>query len=413
MFRRSKEARALLTYGALGGVLYAAMQFAEVVARKSLGASELQVTLLTMIMPVVSLTSLWWGRILIGRDQRAIVLITGAFGVGALISGYYLTTMTHVYFLAALYFLTFSIQVPARNRIFQQYIPSRTTGGLFGMGQGVRMVLVGVASAVAGWWLDRAEQGWQEVFLVAGLTGLLAVLALGLVKTRKQRDALPIDSRIILSPLRDAWSLLKRRPDFMRFEGAFMIYGVAFMMSLPVVPIYLVDDLLLDYEQIGWARGTVYSLVMMAGVPLFGQWFDKSTPHKFGAISFGILMTFPLFLIAAGYLTGAAKMVFVVAAFAVFGMAMSGVMILWNLGSMRFAGKLEDAGHYQSLHLAATGVRGLFAPMLGYLVMHYVGTRVALACSSAIWGLASLLMLLALRIDVRTGSATSLAADDE
>ncbi len=412
VLKRSREARALFLYGALGGVLYGAIQFAEVIARKSLGVSALEITLFTMIMPVVSLTSIWWGRILMGRDQRALILVTGFIGMGALLSGYWLVSMIHLYILAILYFMAYAIQAPAQNRVFQQYIPSKATGGLFGLGQGVRMVFVGATSAMAGWWLDRAEQGWQHVFLIAGLTGFVSIVALGVVRTQKQHDALPIRFNIILGPLRDAWRLLKRRPDFMRFEGSFMVYGVAFMMTLPVLPIYLVDDLMLDYGQIGLARGTVYSIIMIAGVPLFGRWFDKTTPHRFGAISFGILTGFPLLLIGAYYLEGSPKLFLVIAAFVLFGIGMSGVMILWNLGSMRFAGAREDAGHYQALHLAATGIRGLFAPLLGYVVMEMLGTRFALACAAAIWALSAVSMLLARVVDIRSGIATPLRALD-
>ena len=79
---------------------------------------------------------------------------------------------------------------------------------------------------------------------------------------------------------------------------------------------------------------------------------------------------------------------------------------------MRFAGAREDAGHYQALHLAATGVRGLFAPMFGFLVMEMLGTRVALACAAVIWALSAVSMLLARVVDIRSGIATPLRALD-
>ncbi len=75
---------------------------------------------------------------------------------------------------------------------------------------------------------------------------------------------------------------------------------------------------------------------------------------------------------------------FVYASFIVFGVAMGGVILLWNISSVRFAAN-EDAGIYQSVHLAAMGVRGMFAPLLAYLVMNRFGAITALAFAAAMW----------------------------
>jgi hypothetical protein len=126
LLQRSSIARRMLLYVSLSGMLYAVMQFGEVIARKSLGASELQVTLLTMVMPVTSLTSIWWGRLLMGQDQRLALWITGTRSMLAVASGVFLGSVRHLFFIYFLYFLTFAVQVPARNRVLQQHIPGRS-----------------------------------------------------------------------------------------------------------------------------------------------------------------------------------------------------------------------------------------------------------------------------------------------
>ena len=194
----------------------------------------------------------------------------------------------------------------------------------------------------------------------------------------------------------------------MRYEIAFMLYGIAFLMILPVVPIFLVDDLALDYKTIGLAKGTVFQVIMILGIPLFGRWFDRSTPHRTSAVSFASGILFPLTLLLALYVPDTMRVSVVFISFIFFGITMSGINVIWNLSSMRFAGEKEDAGIYQSVHLSATGIRGLFAPLLGYFVMHFLGKQAALLISSCLWLIAAFAMILARWIDIRKGSNYSL-----
>jgi len=46
--------------------------------------------------------------------------------------------------------------------------------------------------------------------------------------------------------------------------------------------------------------------------------------------------------------------------------------LLWSIGSAYFC-KNEDAGNYQSVHLSLTGVRALFAPLIGVFFYETIG----------------------------------------
>lgn len=412
LLKDSTVARRMLAYVALSGVVFAMMQFGEVIARKSLGASEFQVTLLTMVMPVTLLTSIWWGRLLVGRDQRLVLWLSAVVGSVALASGLWLESVGHLFVIFILFFLTMALQGTARNRVFQQYIASNETGGFFGLSQGLRMALAAVLAAGGGWWMDRVDQGWKPLFLFVAVIGFISVAAMASVKTgRGDINSIRECKNWLIGPWRNVIRLLKRRPDFLRFEAAFMLYGIAFMMTLPVVPIFLVDDLALTYTTIGVAKGTIFSVVMIIAVPLFGRLFDRSTPHRLAVVMFALLSLYPTTLLLSKYAEHTTRLVMLYLSFAIFGIAMSGVMLLWNLASMRFSGREEDAGLYQSVHLAATGVRGLFAPFFGYLVMQTLGKNTALLTAAALWILAAAAMIAARWFDRKTGSMRSLRAD--
>jgi len=350
--------RQYILYATFAGVVFAVMQFGEVIARKSLGASELSVTLITMTMPVSSLTSIWWARLLVGRSQTKFLLFFGVIAYLALMSGIFLKTFEHLLTIHIAYFLINALIITSDNRILQQHIPPARTGRLFGLASGSRTAMVALVSLLAGWYMDVSAGGFRHVYFAAAIAGLFALSRIASIPTGyvAGADPQPINRKLFLGPLEKVFLLLKRRRDFLRFEAAFMLYGIAFMISLPVIPLYLVDDLHLSYSQIGIARGTVPQMVMILFIPLLGRLFDRTTPHRMAVIVFFLLSFFPLLLLYAGQVEGTMRMFMISIAFGFFGAVMSGVMVLWSLSSLRFAGS-EDSGVYHSVHVAATGVR--------------------------------------------------------
>ena len=55
-------------------------------------------------------------------------------------------------------------------------------------------------------------------------------------------------------------------------------------------------------------------------------------------------------------------------------LGLAGIVFVWNLGSIHFA-KNEDSAPYQAVHVALTGVRGFFGPLLSYLVFTFISFR--------------------------------------
>ncbi|GBE30612.1 MAG TPA: MFS transporter [Bacteroidetes bacterium] len=383
----------------LAGPTMAVIRFGEVIARKSLDADPLMITLLTMVMPVSSLAALWVGQILTGRDQRPFILVAGIISSLALMSGIFMTNVYHLLLMFVFFFLPFTVQLTGQSRILQQHIARDKQGGLFGFSNGLRESMAAVVSLGAGYYMDHLTGGFRHVFLFAGVFNLLSTFVYASMPTKADRSAKM--ERFVFKhftqPLKDMVALLKRRPDFFRFEMGFMVYGIAFMTTLPVVPLFLVDELGLDYATIGMARGTVFQLLIIPSMALFGRWFDRLSVHMLASRVFTILAVFPLLLIGAKIFP-TMSLTFVYAAFISFGIAMGGVIVLWNISSVRFAGD-EDAGIYQSVHLTAMGVRGMFAPLLAYVIMNVFGTITALVVAAVLWVISGQIMQFLNRYD--------------
>ncbi len=401
-----------VSFAAMGGAVGSFLGFGEVIARKSLHSSGLAITMLTMLAPIASLSTLWWARLLVGRSQRNLVILVGTAGVMALASGFYLRNIEHLLLIYLIYFsFVNGLYGQAENRVLQQHISPNATGKTFGLGQSMAQAIGALVSAGAGFYMDRVPEGYQHLFLASAIIGLMSMAMLASIRTTTgtYEERARLDRKFLLSPLSNMYKLLVQRPDFLRFEISFMLYGTAFMMVLPVVPLYLVDDLKFSYSQIGMARGMVTQLVMIAGVPFFGRIFDRTTPHRLAIWVFASLSIYPLALLAALPLEGAWRSAAVYFAYAWFGFSMSGLTVIWSLSSMRFSAG-EDSGIFQSVHVAATSLRACYAPLLGYVVMHYFGKVTTLFVASGVWLIASASVYYMRRIDIKQGVNHSLRA---
>jgi predicted MFS family arabinose efflux permease len=108
--------------------------------------------------------------------------------------------------------------------------------------------------------------------------------------------------------------------------------------------------------------------------PLIGRLHDRQHPFRFISASFGLLMAFPVLIVISSLWQGmpVVPVVIVFLAYTIFGIAMTGVNIAWNMGSIYYAGD-QDASIYQSVHVTLTGIRGLIAPALGYALLKIFG----------------------------------------
>jgi predicted MFS family arabinose efflux permease len=129
---------------------------------------------------------------------------------------------------------------------------------------------------------------------------------------------------------------------------------------------------------------------MLFLAPLFGRLHDKMHPFKYIGLSFALLMLFPILFVISSLWAGesviAVLIVFI--AYTIFGLAMTGVNMAWNMSSIFFAGD-DDAAMYQSVHVTLTGVRGLVAPVLGFVLLRLIGIEAVFVVAAGFLGLAS------------------------
>jgi MFS family permease len=374
----------LLAVAFFNGFTACLMNTQDVIAKKALLAADWQITFLTMIWPVSNFFSIWWGKILQQSKSRSKYFwITAFVGRLPLLLAVYVYTVNQFIGLLALFYSFNALLLPAQNSLMQTNLSPKIRGSVFGKMVSLTTIIALVVTFFAGRILDNNSQYFHYLVMFFGICGFISSLILGLIpfKVKDPIKKQPVKD-LIIKPLTDTITLLKEDKQFALFQRNFFIYGIGYLIVIPVIPKLLVQQLNMTYTTTFLAKGVVSQLGLLLLSPLAGKLHDKRNPALFSSISFGALALYPIFLLLAN-INGTTNIayIFVFIAYAIFGIAMSGINISWNISSIYFAGQ-KDASVYQSVHITLTGLRGLFVPIIGYIVMTYLSLNAVFIIAS-------------------------------
>jgi hypothetical protein len=148
---------------------------------------------------------------------------------------------------------------------------------------------------------------------------------------------------------------------FRRYMTCMFVFGAGNLMVTAPLVIMLKDRFDLDPLRSVLIASALPMLLMPAFVPMWSRLLDRMHVIRFRAIhSWVFVGSTGLFL--AGAVTRNVEFLWMGAV--VKGMAFGGGVLGWNLGHHDFA-PVERASQYMGVHVTLTGLRGLFAPMIG------------------------------------------------
>jgi MFS family permease len=248
--------------------------------------------------------------------------------------------------------------------------------------------------------LDRWEWSYRVLFPVAGVIGFGAHAIYARLRVRGN-DAPPPAEPPPIRPLRSLGRafattvrILREDPRFRAYEAGFFIYGLAFLVNLPLVVILIVNELELDYDQASFGRFVVAQVMMVLLAPVAGRLLDRSHPARMMGVGCALLTIHgALLFLTTGFWT-------LFASYLVFGVAMTTVILAWNLGPVQFARTEREAADYMAVHVTLTGLRAVIAPGIALAAKGLLGLRAGFVVSTGFYALAALLMF---RLDRRVG----------
>ncbi len=355
----------------------------EVVARRALGASAFQITLLVMGLPVAwLLSSIFTSAMQSQKSYRPFLIGAGFLRIAAMAGMFWVQSPWQYLVLMIMFLLPLGIINPAQNFILAKNYPNERRGAWFGIATSVMNAMSLITAISGGALLDINEQWFRWIYFIVGILGGIASFVLA---------AIPVPQRKALeqweNPIKKIVSIFKTDKKFWIFERNFFIYGFGFLLLAPVIPLFMVDALRMSYKEISFARGVLGMLGMIVFSPFTGRILDKHNPFTYASKIFALLALFPLMLLGGNIFGKFA----VYAAYICYSLAMAGITIVWNLGSIFFAEPDYEAT-YQSVHITMTGLRGLIAPVFGFVAMHFLGYPAAFGLSFSLFLLASFMM---------------------
>lgn len=390
---------------ALEGMVAGVFTLNDVVLRKTFGASALLITLMVMAQPVSQLLAIVWANLMEGRSKRPFILGFGGVGRLSLIFvAFAVTPMAFALPVVVSVALAMAI-IPALNALYQSNYADHERGRIYGWVMSGTALANITASLAAGSLMDLNPSSYRVIYPVVGLFGLGSALLYYRIRPRRgpagvhgMSDAAlgPAEwvsavGRAIRSPFRGAAEIFRQDRDFFRFEVSYMLYGMAFMILQPVLPIFLVDEIKVQYSQAAMARGLIFFGMIGLLSPLFGRLLDRWNAVRLSILGFALLVVFPLALAVSRGVAG------VYVAFAIYGIAMTGVNIAWTMGPILFAGR-RDAASYMGIHVTMVGIRGLIGNPVGLVLLRTVGSRRTFLVASALFIAATIVMI---RLDRR------------
>ena len=368
---RRKTLNIQMIQAVIEGLVYGFLIMSEVVLRRELHASKLLITLFTMVMPVSSLFSIYFSHFITkhpAKIRKYIVIVAVVTRLPLLLFPLWPTAHGMLIF-AIVFYIGFSFIKPVQNLFMQANYGTHELGKIFGYMTSLNKIIFIISIYSFGQMMDKDGSIYVTVFTVGAALAFISMIITAFIPFEKwsasKGQTRTFDPLIIPTLIR----VFKKSPLYFIYEIAFFTYGGGFMVILAAIPILLVDYLHLSYSTISTGRGFFTAIVIIFLTPLFGRWFDKSTPAFLGKIIFALLAGYPLSMITAYLVPEALAVPAVYMAFIFFGIAMSGVTIIWNMGPLYFVKDRGDSAELTSVHVTMTGLRGLVMPPLGFLLM--------------------------------------------
>lgn len=340
---------------------------------RQLGASVWQIALLTSI-PLLGYTlSLFWASRQVHFTSPVSYVTFATAATRVLFLGMAWVTSPAA-FVACACLAQFLIPVhsPAYTEVMRQLYPEEIRGKAMGSVRMVSSISTMAAASLGGKLLDLV--GFQVVFPIAAVAGVAASwVFLQIPYPAKARAEMVPISR--LNPFQLS-RLLRADPVLKRFESGFFLYGFGNLMSIPMIPLLLVDRFQANNFFVG-QLAFVSAASRLGSLYFWGHRIDRQGAFR---VICEVLFLMILPLLCYG-LARSRWLLFAASAFS--GFAFAG-LDLAVIGAMIALAKKHDPSTMMAIHQTLLGLRGVTAPLVGILLLHVIDLRLVFLLDAAL-----------------------------
>ncbi len=266
-----------------------------------------------------------------------------------------------------------------RSNIWRANYPRHIRGKVTAKLATLSALIMSVSGMSVGWVLDWQFDYFRWIFIVFAAISMIGAYRYRSLAVRHQqkeitREKSQQDNRSLLK----RFSLLKENRAFGKYMLAMFILGSGNLMFMAPLIVFLNEHTPLEQLQ----QILITTAIPLALIPFAVRWWarllDGNHIFHFRSIhSWGFVSALAIFLIAQ--LSGISELYFIGSI--VYGIAISGGVIGWNLGHNDFVGKggsakQENPMDYMAIHVTLTGIRGLIMPLVGIALYQWLDTTI-------------------------------------
>lgn len=290
---------------------------------------------------------------------------------------------------------------PAQNAVFHRNYAAYERDRYHSATRRWQIIVIVISNLALMFTMDYWHDAYRVVLPLGGLAGAIAMLLMYRVRLRRpealaraarssasrrsRRVPIPLDaSQPVMGPLRAwrsvrafaalkaitepypaAWKLYKRNKPFLVFEIGFMVYGMAFMMLLPVISVFYKNVFDVDYSMYSLHTMLAFQAVLFISHLLMRGRTARWSAPRLALTAYVMLILYPTLLLVSAE-TVTLWVAFV--GFLIYGGAMALVEYAWNYGPLQFAGR-GDPMPYLRTHAMMVGLRGMIAYPIAYVIL--------------------------------------------
>ncbi len=380
----------VLAVALLQGSANAIQGLLAVIAKKEFAAANWQVVIITSAPTVFFVLSIFWSGLFARRRLGTFMLIYWAIFCLPLA---FIGLATNIWMLIALQLIS-SIGAagyhPPAGDLLKRLYPDAQRGRIYSFVWGGWMISAALFGYGLGQWLTVDSHAFRYYMPIAAglqLLGVMLLLWLSRATGHTQQregtiDRSPWSLRQAFEPIAHMREVLRADPVFARYEAAYMTYGIGWMITYALIPIFVVDKLNLNYEQIAKSTQVAYQVAIVVAALPAGWLMDRIGAIRTCSISFAMLTFYPIALIFT------AKEDHLLLASLWFGLAHAGASVGWMLGPVSLAPSREKVAQYVGIHATLVGVRGAIFQAAGvglYSLTHSFTWPFVLAGAAFAW----------------------------
>jgi len=268
---------------------------------------------------------------------------------------------------------------PSINSFLRNTFSNKNFGRLFGYATTAKKITIMLFTYALGLIYDANPYSYTFIYPLLGILGIVSIILF--VKIPAKIAFEPAEkSPLIISvkkSIEKMLLLLKGNKPFANFETGFMLYGMAFMITQPLISIYFDEILEASYSSFAFYQFYA-NLIAILTLPFFSKMIHRIDPRIFGIICYSSIFFYLFFFIGTNFFGNSFELAGIelhwslIVGFSFQGLFLSTMSLLYSIGSSYFC-PAEEAYHYQSIHLTLTGIRAIIFPMIGVLLLNYFG----------------------------------------